>query len=162
MRRISLLALAIAGAALAQAPAQTPAKPAAKTPPPCPSTAGLEIGIPREAAFEMMRKKSPDLKTANVKTFHHAPADRPYEVDVTFASEAADAKVTRLHYLFQPAGVLDALRERWGEPSDKPGALSYVWRVDRCGVLLMYSGKLDEMGQISSEELTIEGLPVKK
>jgi hypothetical protein len=162
LKRLSLFALAIAGAALAQAPAPAPAQTPAKTLPPCPTTAGLEIGQPREAAFEMMRKKSPDLKTTNVKTYHHAPADRPYEVDVTFASEAADAKVTRLHYLFQPAGVLDALRERWGEPSDKSGAVSYVWRVDRCGVLLAYAGKLDEMGQISSEELTVEALPVKK
>ncbi len=150
MRRLAILALALSGAALAQVP--TP------TPPMCPSTAGLEVGMPRAAAFDMMRLKSPELKTTNAKAVHHAPAGRPYQVDVTFASEQPDAKVVKLDYLFKPSGVFDALRERWGEPAERPAPGTYLWRIERCKVTLVYRAHQDDRNRLAGEEMVVEPL----
>lgn len=166
---LSALALALAGAAFAQAPAAQapPAKPPAPrgTPSPCALTAGLEIGMSRGAAFEVMRFRAPQLKTENVKRYHHAPDKRGYTVDVTFASEAPDAKVTGLHYVFEPAGVFDALRERYGEPGAKQPAPG-TWRWDasaKCGTVLTYHAMEDDHHQLKGEELTAEPAgPAKK
>ena len=154
MKRLPILALALTGVALAQAPAPTP--------PTCPQTAGLEVGMSREAAFEMMRKKNPDPKTANVKAFHFAPANRPYQVDLTFASEAPDAKVVKLVYDFRlESKVLEAMRTRWGEPMDRPAPGTYLWNIGRCGVTVLYRPKLDEDKRNVGEELVVEPLPGK-
>lgn len=154
MKILPLLALAVAGVAAAQTP--TP------TPPMCPSTAGLEIGMTRPAAFDMMKRKAPELRPSNVRTYHHAPEGRRYQVDVTFASEAPDARVVKLFYVFQPVGVFDALRDRWGEPADRPAPGSWRWHVKRCDVTLLYHARENEHHQVVAEELTVTPLEIAK
>ncbi len=155
MKTLSLPALAVALALACGALAQKPQA----TPNPCALTAGLEIGMPRAQAFENMRFVAKDLKTQNVKTYHHAPEKRPYTVDVTFASEAPDARVTGLHYVYKPSHVFEALRERYGDPKTRLSPFSWRWELPQCGTAVVYEAKADAKEMLSAEEVKVEPLP---
>lgn len=152
-----ILLLAVGGSTPTQ-PAAAPAKP---TPVPCPATAGLEIGMPRAAAFDMMRRKNPDLKTTNARSVHHAPAGRPYQVDVTFDSESPDAKIAKLRWVFTPGKIADEMTRRYGPPADHPSADSMLWRIDRCGIIAVTRPLRNEQKAVVGDELTEEALPTK-
>jgi hypothetical protein len=154
MKSLVLLALAFAGTALAQG--------AAPTPPACLATAGLEPGLSREAAFDMMRKRAPETKTANVKSVHFAPEGRPYEADVTFGSESADAKVTEVRFAYTSTTVLDEITERFGAPAAGPSPGSYVWHVERCKATYTYRPKQDEKKTLVGSEVTVTPLAKTK
>ena len=105
------------------------------TPPPCPGMAGLEIGQTRTFSFERMALLEPAKKTVtrDLKVVH-TPAGRPWTVDVTYASDALDAKVVALHYLLDPpSGLYEGILERYGKGTpvaSEPGVSS--WDVPFC------------------------------
>jgi hypothetical protein len=153
-----------AGAAIPStgAPAARP------TPPPCPGLAGLEIGQTRAFSFERMALHEPSKKTVvrDVKILH-TPEGRPWIVDVTYSSDAADAKVVALHYLLEPpSGLYEGILERYGKGTpvaSDPGVSS--WAVPQCGVRLRYRmGMSDKQRRV--EEMWVEPLakpaPLKK
>lgn len=152
MKNLSLALLVVSGAALA-------VKPAPPVSERCSMTAGLEIGMSRKDAFENMRHRVKDLKTANVKSYRHAPEGRGYVVDLTFASEAPDAKVTRLAYVYDPpAGVFDALRDRFGEPAKTATPGTWLFKSERCHVSVLYHAREDDQHHFLAEEATLEPL----
>jgi hypothetical protein len=142
----------------------TPA-PRRPTPPPCPGMAGLEIGQTRTFSFERMTKLEPKRKsvTRDLKIVH-TPAGRPWTVDVTYASDALDAKIIALHYFLDPPSSLyDGILDRYGKGTpvaSEPGVTS--WDVPFCvgattGVRLRYRmGMSDKQRRI--EEFWVEPL----
>jgi len=150
---------------------QSGAQPGTTTPkakpkaPPCPGMAGLEIGQTRTFSFERMALHEPAKKTVtrDLKIVH-TPGGRPWTVDVTYASDALDAKVVALHYLLDPpSGLYDPLVERYGKGTpvaSEPGMTS--WVVPFCvgatpGVHLRYrTGVSDKQRRV--EELWVEPL----
>jgi hypothetical protein len=130
-------------------------------PPPCPGMAGLEIGQTRTFSFERMARLEPAKKTvARDLKVVHTPAGRPWTVDVTYASDALDAKVVAIHYLLDPpSGLYDGIFERYGKGTpvaSEPGVSS--WDVPHCGVRLRYRmGMSDKQRRV--EELWVEPLP---
>ena len=87
------------------------------TPLPCPGMAGLEVGQTRTFSFERMALHEPAKKTVtrDLKVLH-TPEGRPWTVDVTYASDALDAKVVALHYLLDPpSGLYEGILERYGK-----------------------------------------------
>ena len=130
------------------------------TPPPCPGMAGLEIGQTRAFSFERMALHEPAKKTVtrDLKVLH-TPAERPWTVDVTYASDALDAKVVALHYLLDPpSGLYEGILERYGKGApvaSDAGASS--WDVPQCGVRLRYRTGMSEK-QRRVEELWVEPL----
>jgi hypothetical protein len=135
------------------------------TPPPCPGMAGLEIGQSRTFSFERMTKLEPARKsvTRDIKIVH-TPAGRPWTVDVTYDSDALDAKIIALHYLLDPpSGLYDGILERYGKGTpvaSEPGVTS--WDVPFCvgattGVRLRYRmGMSDKQRRV--EEFWVEPL----
>jgi hypothetical protein len=155
-----------------QAGAAAPATgaPAARpTPPPCPGMAGLEIGQTRTFSFERMALHEPSKKAVvrDLKVLH-TPEGRPWTVDVTYASDALDAKVVALHYLLDPPSELyEGITERYGKGTpvaSDPGMSS--WAVPQCGIRLRYRRGMSENGQRRVEEMWVEPLakpaPAKK
>ncbi len=142
------------------------------TPPPCPGMAGLEIGQTRTFSFERMALHEPSKKTVvrDLKVLH-TPEKRPWTVDVTYSSDALDAKVIALHYVLDPpSGLYDPLLERYGKGTpvaSESGVTS--WIVPFCvgaapGVRLRYRmGMSDKPGRAEEqrrvEELWVEPLP---
>lgn len=127
--------------------------------PPCPKTASLEVGQKRAEAFEMM-----SMPVANEKTYKFVPTNRTYTVDVTFDSAAADAKVTSLHYVWNPPqNLLKGIFDRYGKPTitaaDAPAA---VWRVPHCGVEIRYLLQMTTDGKPGQEEMWVEPLALEK
>jgi hypothetical protein len=139
------------------------------TPPPCPGMAGLEIGQTRTFSFERMALHEPSKKTlARDLKVLHVPEGRPWKVDVTYASDALDAKVVALHYLLDPPSELyEGITERYGKGTpvaSDPGMSS--WAVPQCGIRLRYRRGMSENGQRRVEEMWVEPLakpaPAKK
>jgi hypothetical protein len=133
-------------------------KPAA---PPCPGMAGLEIGQTRTFSFERMALHEPAKKTVtrDLKIVH-TPAERPWTVDVAYASDALDAKVIALHYLLDPpSGLYEGILERYGKGTpvaSEQGVSS--WDIPHCGVRLRYrTGMSDKQRRV--EELWVEPIP---
>jgi hypothetical protein len=168
------LALLVSRPAAAQIKVQTTetgpdagAPPAQATPPPCPGMAGLEIGQTRTFSFERMALHEPSKKTVvrDVKVLH-TPIGRPWKVDVTYASDALDAKVVALHYLLDPpSGLYEGILERYGKGTpvaSDPGVSS--WAVPQCGIRLRYRMGMSEQRHV--EEMWVEPLakpaPAKK
>ena len=151
----------------AAAPSTAPA--AQPTPPPCPGMAGLEIGQTRAFSFERMALHEPSKKTVvrDLKILH-IPEGRPWKVDVTYASDALDAKVVSLHYLLDPpSGLYEGILERYGKGTpvaSDPGVSS--WPVPQCGIRLRYRMGMSEDKQRRVEEMWVEPLakaaPAKK
>lgn len=137
------------------------------TPPPCPGMAGLEIGQTRTFSFERMALHEPSKKTVvrDLKVLH-TPEGRPWKVDVTYASDALDAKVVALHYLLDPpSGLYEGILERYGKGTpvaSDPGVSS--WAVPQCGIRLRYRVGMSEQRHV--EEMWVEPLakpaPAKK
>lgn len=138
------------------------------TPLPCPGMAGLEIGQTRTFSFERMALHEPAKKTVtrDLKIVH-TPEGRPWTVDVTYASDALDAKVVALHYLLDPpSGLYEGILERYGKGTpvaSEPGVSS--WDVPFCvgattGVRLRYRMGMSEK-QRRVEELWVEPLTAK-
>jgi len=144
------------GAGTASTPAAQP------TPPPCPGMAGLEIGQTRGFSFERMALHEPSKKTVvrDLKVLH-VPEGRPWKVDVTYASDALDAKVVALHYLLDPpSGLYEGILERYGKGTpvaSDPGVSS--WAVPQCGIRLRYRMGMSENQQRRVEEMWVEPLP---
>jgi hypothetical protein len=138
------------------------------TPAPCPGMAGLEIGQTRTFSFERMAIRDPAKKTLtrDLKVVH-TPAGRPWTVDVTYASDARDAKVVALHYLLDPpSGLYEGILERYGKGTpvaSEPGMTS--WDIPFCvgattGVRLRYRmGMSDKQRRV--EELWVEPLAAR-
>jgi hypothetical protein len=130
------------------------------TPPLCPGMAGLEIGQTRTFSFERMMKLEPAKKsvTRDLKIVH-TPAGRPWTVDVTYASDALDAKIIALHYLLDPpSGLYNPLLERYGKGTpvaSEPGMT--LWEIPHCGVRLRYRMGMSDK-QRSVEDLWVEPL----
>jgi hypothetical protein len=134
-------------------------------PPACPGMAGLEIGQTRTFSFERMTKLEPARKTVTrgLKIVH-TPVGRPWTVDVTYDSDALDAKVIALHYLLDPpSGLYDPLLERYGKGSPVASEPSMTtWDVPFCvgattGVRLRYRmGMSDKQRRV--EEFWVEPL----
>lgn len=129
--------------------------------PPCPGMGGLEIGQTRTFSFERMALHEPAKKavTRDLKIVH-TPAERPWTVDVTYASDALDAKVVALHYLLDPpSGLYEGILERYGKGkpvASEPGVSS--WDIPQCAVRLRYrTGMSDKQRRV--EELWVEPLP---
>lgn len=152
------------------AAASSTGAPAARpTPPPCPGMAGLEIGQTRTFSFERMALHEPSKKTVvrDLKVVH-TPEGRPWTVDVTYASDALDAKVVALHYLLDPPSQLyEGILERYGKGTpvaSEPGVSS--WAVPQCGIRLRYRIGMSGNGQRRVEEMWVEPLakpaPAKK
>ncbi len=151
------------------AASSTGAAAAQPTPPPCPGMAGLEIGQTRAFSFERMALHEPSKKTVvrDLKVVH-TPEGRPWKVDVTYASDALDAKVVSLHYLLDPpSGLYDGILERYGKGTpvaSDPGVSS--WPVPQCGIRLRYRMGMSEDKQRRVEEMWVEPLakaaPAKK
>jgi hypothetical protein len=147
----------------------TGAPAAQPTAPPCPGMAGLEIGQTRTFSFERMALHEPSKKTL-VRDLRvlHTPEGRPWKVDVTYASDALDAKVVALHYLLDPpSGLYEGILERYGKGTpvaSDPGVSS--WAVPQCGIRLRYRMGMSENQQRRVEEMWVEPLakpgPVKK
>ncbi len=140
---------------------------AAPTPPPCPGMAGLEIGQTRTFSFERMALHEPSKKKVvrDLKILH-TPEGRPWKVDVTYASDALDAKVVALHYLLDPpSGLYEGILERYGKGTpvvSDPGVSS--WAVPQCGIRLRYRMGMSDQRRV--EEMWVEPLakmsPAKK
>jgi hypothetical protein len=138
------------------------------TPQRCPGMAGLEIGQPRALSFERMAKLDPAKKTVtNDLKVVHTPAGRPWVVDVTYSSDAANAEIAALHYLLDPpSGLYEGLVERYGKGSPVTSAQGMTsWDVPFCvgatmGVRLRYRMGMSEK-QHRVEELWVEPLTAK-
>ena len=138
------------------------------TPLPCPGMAGLEIGQTRTFSFERMALHEPAKKTVtrDLKVVH-TPEGRPWTVDVTYASDALDAKVVALHYLLDPpSGLYEGILERYGKGSPVASAQGMTsWDVPFCvgatkGVRLRYRiGMSDKQRRV--EELWVEPLTAR-
>lgn len=134
------------------------------TPPPCPGMAGLEIGQTRTFSFERMALHEPAKKTVvrDLKVLH-TPEGRPWTVDVTYASDALDAKVVALHYLLDPPSRLyEGILERYGKGApvaSDPGMSS--WAVPQCGIRLRYRTGMSENKQRHVEEMWVEPLTAR-
>ncbi len=138
----------------------TGAPAAQPTPPPCPGMAGLEVGQTRTFSFERMALREPAKKTVtrDLKVVH-TPAGRPWTVDVTYASDALDAKVVALHYLLDPpSGLYEGILERYGKgtPVASESGVS-SWDIPHCSVRLRYRMGVSEK-QRRVEELWVEPL----
>jgi hypothetical protein len=130
--------------------------------------AGLEIGQTRTFSFERMALHEPAKKTVtrDLKVVH-TPEGRPWTVDVTYASDALDAKVVALHYLLDPpSGLYEGILERYGKGTpvaSDPSVSS--WAVPFCvgatkGVRLRYrTGMSDKQRRV--EELWVEPLTAR-
>ena len=172
MKASLVLGMSLSFATLASLPARAqiqvqttqtgPTAPAAQpTPPPCPGMAGLEIGQTRAFSFERMALHEPSKKTVvrDLKILH-TPEGRPWKVDVTYASDALDAKVVSLHYLLDPpSGLYEGILERYGKgtPVASDPGLS-AWAVPQCGIRLRYRMGMSEDKQRRVEEMWVEPL----
>lgn len=163
---LSLAALPSAAQLQVQTKQSGPTPPATGSPapqptaPPCPGMAGLEIGQTRTFSFERMALHEPAKKavTRDIRIVH-TPAERPWTVDVTYASDALDAKVVALHYLLDPpSGLYEGILERYGKGTpvaSEPGVSA--WAVPQCGIRLRYrTGMSDKQRRV--EELWVEPL----
>jgi len=125
--------------------------------------AGLEIGQTRTFSFERMALREPKKKTVtrDLKVVH-TPAERPWTVDVTYASDALDAKVVALHYLLDPpSGLYEGILERYGKgtPVASDSGVS-SWDVPHCAIRLRYRmGMSDKQRRV--EELWVEPLTAR-
>ena len=129
--------------------------------PPCPGMAGLEIGQTRTFSFERMALREPAKKavTRDLKIVH-TPAGRPWTVDVTYSSDALDAKLVALHYLLDPpSGLYEGILERYGKGTPVASEQGvWSWDIRQCGVRLRYrTGMSDKQRRV--EELWVEPLP---
>ena len=150
----SVLCLAYNVAFAAPAPQPTPA--------PCPGMAGLAVGQTRTFSFERMARLEPSKKTiARDTRVLHKPEGRPWTVDVTYGSDALDAKVVALHYLVDPpSGLYESLLERYGKGTPDPMEEgTSAWSVSQCGVHLRY--RTAESNGHRVEELWITPLGVQ-
>jgi hypothetical protein len=130
----------------------------------CPGLSGFEIGQKRAVVFDSIARSAPSAPaTAPDLSLLYTPRDRRYQVKVTFDAEAPDARVTALHYSFDPPpGLLPGLRERYG--SDSPGGgdpAVHVWDVPSCGVRIRYRVQLSDGKTPLREELWIDRFPAK-
>ena len=151
------------------APAPGTGAPAPKpTPQRCPGMAGLEIGQPRTLSFERMALREPAKKTVtrDVKVVH-TPENRPWIVDVTYSSDAANAEIVALHYLLDPpSGLYEGLVERYGKGAVVASEQNVTsWDIPFCvgpttGVRLRYRMGMSEK-QRHVEELWVEPLTAK-
>lgn len=132
-------------------------------PPPCPGMAGLEIGQTRTFSFERMALHEPAKKTVtrDLKVVH-MPESGWCTVDVTYSSDALDAKVVALHYLLDPpANLHEGILQRYGKETpvaSEPGMSS--WDVPHCGVRLRYRMRMSDK-QRPVEEMWVEPLTPK-
>jgi hypothetical protein len=153
----ALLAMAPSAALAADSPAPTPS-PAGIL---CPAMSGLEVGQSREAAYESMWRKNPQKPVLghDVSVFN-APRHRRYTVQVTFDSDAADARVASLYYVFDPPpGLREGISERYGPPTAVSGDASVaVWNVPACGVRIRYRVHLSDGKRPLAEEMWVERL----
>jgi hypothetical protein len=142
--------------------------PAPPTPQRCPGMAGLEIGQPRALSFERMALREPAKKTItrDLKVVH-TPAGRPWIVDVTYSSDAANAEIVALHYLLDPpSGLYEGLVERYGKGTVVASEQNVTsWDVPFCvgpttGVRLRYRMGMSD-NQRHVEELWVEPLTAK-
>jgi hypothetical protein len=147
---------------VAQAPAPSP--PAAPTVGPvlCPLLSGLEVGQTRSTAYQSMWRGKPEKPVLgrDISVFY-TPRERRYSVNITFDSNASEARIAALHYVFDPPpGLLASLRERYGPetPSNSDPAL-HLWDVPSCGVKIRYRVQLSEGKRPLLEELWIDRLP---
>jgi len=134
-------------------------------PPRCPGMAGLEIGQTRTFSFERMALREPAKKTVtrDIKVVH-TPENRPWKVDVTYSSDAPDARIVALHYLVDPpSGLYDGITDHYGKGTpvaSEPGVTS--WDVPFCvgpttGVRLRYRMGISDT-QRRVEEMWVEPL----
>ncbi len=161
MRTTLLAALLLAPAAPLLAEGPVPVV----TPRPvlCPGPSGFEIGQKRAVVYESLSRAGPSGPALSPDlSLLYTPRDRRYHVEVTFDCGAPEARVTALHYTFDPApGLLPALRERYGPEAPAGGDPAlHVWDVPSCGVRIRYRAQLSE-GKMPLEELWIDRLPAK-
>lgn len=90
----------------------------------------------------------------------HTPRDRRYTVQVTFDSDASDARVASLYYVFDPPpGLRDGISERYGPPTAVSGDANLaVWNVPECGVRIRYRVHLSDGKRPLVEEMWVERL----
>jgi hypothetical protein len=149
-----------AAALLAQGPA-APGTPHAVL---CPGLSGFEIGQKRTVVYDSISRSSPAPSALGPDlSLLYTPRDRRYQVRVTFDAQTPDARVTALHYSFDPApGLLPGLRERYGPESPGGGdPATHVWDVSSCGVRIRYRVQLSDEKTPIREELWIDRFPAK-
>ncbi len=130
----------------------------------CPGLSGFEIGQRRAVVYDSIARAGPTASVLGPDlSLLYTPRDRRYYVKVTFDAGAPDARVTALHYSFDPApGLLPGLRDRYGPETaggGDPGM--HVWDVPSCGVRIRYRVQLFEGKTALLEELWIDRLPAK-
>ena len=162
MRLTFLAAILFAPAAALLAEGPVPAV----TPRPilCPGLSGFEIGQKRTVVYDSIGRAGPSAAALGPDlSLLYTPRDRRYHVRVTFDARAPDARVSALHYVFDPApGLLPGLRERYGPESPGGGdPAMHVWDVPSCGVRIRYRVQLSEGMTPLLEELWIDRLPAK-
>ena len=156
----ALFAIAPAVASAAGPPPPTPSAAGIL----CPAMSGLEIGQSREAAYESMWRSNPQKPVLGRDvTILHTPRDRRYTVQVTFDSDARDAHVASLYYVFDPPpGLREGISERYGPPTAVSGDASFaVWNVPECGVRIRYRVHLSDGKRPLAEEMWVERLSEK-
>lgn len=162
MRPAFLVLLLLAPAAVLRGQSPTPA--ATPRPVLCPGLSGFEIGQQRRVVYESIARSGPPAGALGPDlSLLYVPRDRRYRVNVTFDAGAPEARVTALHYVFDPApGLLPSLRERYGpETSGGRDPATHVWDVPSCGVRIRYRVQLSRASTPLLEELWIDRLPAK-
>jgi hypothetical protein len=157
---LAAVLFAPAAALLAEGPVPT------VTPRPilCPGLSGFEIGQKRTVVYDSIARAGPSAAALGPDlSLLYTPRDRRYHVRVTFDAGAPEARVTALHYSFDPApGLLPALKERYGLETQGGGDPAiHVWDVPSCGVRIRYRVQLSEGKTPFLEELWIDRLPAK-
>ncbi|MFI5180232.1 MAG: hypothetical protein ACHQPI_02450 [Thermoanaerobaculia bacterium] len=157
---IAILLLAPAAAIRGQGPSP------AATPRPvlCPGLSGFEIGQQRRVVYESIARSGPPAGALGPDlSLLFVPRDRRYKVNVTFDAGAPEARITALHYVFDPApGLLPGLRDRYGPETPAGGdPATHVWDVPSCGVRIRYRVQLSGGNNPLVEELWIDRLPAK-
>ncbi len=140
---------------------QRPSPAATPRPVLCPGLSGFEIGQTRTVVYESIARAGPPPGALGKGlSFLYVPRDRRYRVNVTFDAGAPDARITALHYVFDPApGLLSGLRERYGpETSGGGDSVTHVWDVPSCGVRIRYRVPLSGGKAPLIEELWIDRL----
>jgi hypothetical protein len=155
----------LATALLVMTPAAAPAAGPPPTPRPagilCPAMSGLEVGQSREAAYESMWRSNPQKPVlGHDLNVLYTPRDRRYTVQVTFDSDASDAHIASLYYVFDPPpGLREGISGRYGPPTAVSGDASLaVWNVPACGVRIRYRVHLSEGKRPLVEEMWVERL----
>lgn len=130
----------------------------------CPGLSGFEIGQRRGVVYDSIARAGPIASILGPdQSLLYTPRDRRYHVKVTFDTGAPDARVSALHYSFDPApGLLPGLRDRYGpETAGEGDPGMHVWDVPSCGVRIRYRVQLSEEKKPLLEELWIDRLPAK-